>query len=72
MAAPEGYDTPTVPSMDDKVARKAWFESGDGVPVKPEGYDDMEDDNPAKVSYDASLATNQTQIEEVQAQIDAE
>ena len=32
----------------------------------------MEDDNPAKVSYDASLATNQTQIAEVQAQIDAE
>ena len=72
MAAPEGYDTPTIPSMDDKVARKAWFESGDGVPVKPEGYDSMEADNPQKVAYDLSMTENASQIAEIQALIDAE
>ena len=33
MAAPEGYDTPTIPGMDDLAGRKTWFETGDGKPV---------------------------------------
>jgi hypothetical protein len=65
---PNGVEI-TVPT--ELAARKAWFE-GAGAPVQPEGYDDMEDDNPAKISYDTSLATNQSQIAEIQALIDAE
>lgn len=65
---PNGVEI-TVPTT--LAERKAWFE-GAGAPVKPEGYDDMEDDNPAKISYDTSLATNQSQIAEIQALIDAE
>tara|TARA_B100001109_G_scaffold54643_1_gene43971 strand:+ start:249 stop:485 length:237 start_codon:yes stop_codon:yes gene_type:complete len=50
--------------------RKAWFE-GAGAPVKPEGYDSMAEDNPAKVSYDSSVTENASQIAECQAKIDA-
>lgn len=70
MAAPEGYDTPTIPGMDDLAGRKAWFETGDGKPVKPSGYDSMESDDPQKVKYDESVATNTTQLAEIQALID--
>ena len=47
--------------------QKAWFE-GDGAPVQPEGYDSMESDNPAKVSYDASVTENASQIADCQTQ----
>ena len=70
MAAPEGYDTPTIPGMDDLAGRKAWFE-GAGAPVQPTGYDSMASDAPEKVAYDASVTTNTAQIAEVQALIDA-
>lgn len=72
MPAPEGYDTPTIPSMDDKVARKAWFETGDGVPVQPTGYAEMASDDPQKVAYDSSMTENASQIAAIQALIDAE
>ena len=39
------------------------------VHVQPEGYDSMESDNPAKVSYDASVTENASQIAD--CQIDA-
>lgn len=65
---PNGVEI-TIPTT--LAERKAWFE-GAGAPVQPEGYAEMEDDNPAKISYDTSLATNQSQIAEIQALIDAE
>ena len=71
MAAPEGYDTPTIPLMDDLAGRKAWFETGNGLPVEPAGYADMESDDHEKVSYDASVVTNNATIAEIQALIDA-
>ena len=71
MAAPEGYDTPTIPGTDDLAARKAWFETGDGKPVKPSGYDSMASDNPQKVAYDSSVTQNTADIAAVQAMIDA-
>ena len=71
MAAPEGYTTPTIPGLDDLAGRKAWFETGDGKPAKPSGYDSMASDAPEKVAYDASVTTNTAQIAEVQALIDA-
>mgnify|MGYP006110391623 CR=1 FL=1 len=70
MAAPEGYDTPTIPLMDDLAGRKAWFETGNGLPVEPAGYADMESDDHEKVSYDASVVTNNATIAEIQALID--
>jgi hypothetical protein len=70
MAAPEGYDTPTIPGMDDLAGRKTWFESGDGVPVKPSGYDSMASDDAQKVAYDTSVTTNTATIAEIQALID--
>lgn len=70
MAAPEGYDTPSIPLMDDLAARKAWFETGDGLPPVPTGYADMESDDPQKVAYDASVVTNNATIAEIQALID--
>jgi len=70
MAAPEGYDTPTIPGLDDLAGRKAWFE-GAGAPVQPDGYAEMASDDPAKVAYDSSVTTNTAQIAEVQALIDA-
>lgn len=70
MAAPEGYDTPTIPGMDDLAGRKTWFESGDGVPVKPSGYDSMASDDAQKVAYDSSVTTNTATIAEIQALID--
>ena len=42
---------------------------GDGAPVKPEGYDSMESDNPAKVSYDASVTENASQIADCQTRL---
>ena len=71
MAAPSGYDTPTIPGLDDLAGRKAWFETGDGKPVKPSGYDSMASDDPLKTAYDSSVSTNTTQIAEIQALIDA-
>ncbi len=70
MAAPSGYDTPTIPGLDDLAGRKAWFETGDGKPVKPSGYDSMASDDPKKTAYDSSVSTNTTQIAEIQALID--
>jgi len=61
-----------IPSMDDLAARKAWFETGDGVPVQPEGYADLAEDDPKKVAYDSSVTTNTAQIADLQALIDAE
>jgi len=71
MAAPEGYDTPTIPGTDNLAGRKAWFETGDGKPVKPSGYDSMESDDPQKVAYDSSVTQNTADIAAVQAMIDA-
>ena len=71
MAAPEGYDTPTIPGMDDLAGRKAWFETGDGKPVKPSGYDSMASDDPLKVKYDESVVENTKVLGEIQALIDA-
>ncbi len=71
MAAPEGYDTPTIPGMDDLAGRKAWFETGDGKPVKPSGYDSMASDAPQKVKYDESVTENTSQLAAIQALIDA-
>ena len=71
MAAPSGYDTPTIPGTDDLAARKAWFETGDGKPVKPSGYDSMESGDPQKVAYDTSVTTNTATLAEIQALIDA-
>lgn len=69
MPAPEGYDTPTIPGMDDVAGRKAWFE-GAGAPVEPTGYSSMASDDPQKVKYDESVATNTAYIAELQAIID--
>ena len=69
MPAPEGYDTPTIPGMDDVAGRKAWFE-GAGAPVEPTGYSEMASDDPAKVKYDESVATNTAYLAEIQALID--
>ena len=71
MAAPSGYDTPTIPGTDDLAARKAWFETGDGKPVKPSRYDSMASDAPQKVAYDSSVTQNTADIAAVQAMIDA-
>ena len=71
MAAPEGYTTPTIPGLDALADRKAWFETGDGKPVKPSGYDSMESDDPQKVAYDTSVTTNTATLAEIQALIDA-
>lgn len=71
MAAPEGYDTPTIPGMDDLAGRLAWF-NGAGLPQQPEGYAEMAADDPAKVAYDASMVTHAEQVAEIQALIDAE
>jgi hypothetical protein len=71
MAAPEGYDTPTIPGMDALADRKAWFETGDGKPVKPTGYDSMAADDVEKVAYDSSVVTNTATLNEIQALIDA-
>ena len=71
MAAPEGYDTPVIPGRDDLAGRKAWFETGDGKPVKPEGYDAMAADDVQKVAYDASVVTNTATLDAIQALIDA-
>lgn len=71
MPAPEGYDTPSIPTVDNLADRLAWFTTGDGVPVQPAGYAEMAADNPEKVAYDASVATNTTQKAEIQALIDA-
>ena len=71
MAAPEGYDTPTIPGLDALTDRKAWFETGDGKPVKPTGYDSMASDAPEKVAYDSSVTQNTADIAAVQALIDA-
>ena len=68
MPDPNGVEI-TIPT-DTWENRKAWFE-GDGAPVKPEGYDSMESDNPAKVSYDASVTQNAAQIADCQTHIDA-
>tara|TARA_A200000159_G_C7318411_1_gene337722 strand:+ start:194 stop:406 length:213 start_codon:yes stop_codon:yes gene_type:complete len=70
MAAPEGYDTPTIPGMDDLAGRKAWFE-GTGAPVQPDGYGTMASDDPQKVAYDASVTEQTSQIAALQALIDA-
>ena len=70
MPAPDGYTTPTIPGMDDLAGRKTWFETGDGKPVKPSGYDSMASDDPQKVKYDESVATNTAYIAELQAIID--
>lgn len=67
---PNGVEI-TVPSIENLAERKAWFE-GAGLPTKPEGYDEMEADNPAKLSYDAAMVKNAEQIAELQALIDAE
>ena len=69
MAAPEGYDTPTIPCMDDLAGRKAWFE-GAGTPVKPDGYDSMASDDAQKVAYDASVTEQTSQLAALQALID--
>ena len=71
MAAPEGYDTPTIPGMDDLAGRLAWI-NGAGLPTEPTGYAEMAADDPQKVAYDNSLATHTTQVAEIQALIDAE
>ena len=65
---PNGVEI-TVPTT--LAERKAWFE-GAGAPVKPEGYDSMESDNPQKVAYDSSMTENASQIAAIQALIDAE
>ena len=70
MAAPEGYDTPTIPGMDDLAGRKAWFE-GAGAPVQPTGYGSMASDDPQKVKYDESVTVNDAYIAVLQARIDA-
>ena len=70
MAAPEGYDTPTIPGTDALTDRKAWFE-GAGAPVEPTGYSSMESDDPQKVAYDTSVTTNTATLAEIQALIDA-
>lgn len=70
MPAPEGYDTPTIPGIDNLAGRKAWFE-GDGAPVQPTGYAEMASDDPQKVAYDSSVTENTSQIAEIQALIDA-
>ena len=69
MAAPEGYDTPTIPGMDDLAGRKAWFE-GAGAPVQPTGYGSMASDDPQKVAYDASVTEQTSQLAALQALID--
>ena len=69
MAAPEGYDTPTIPGMDDLAGRKAWFE-GAGAPAIPDGYDSMASDDPQKVAYDASVTEQTSQLAALQALID--
>jgi len=71
MPAPTGYTTPTIPGMDDLAGRKAWFETGDGKPVKPSGYDSMASDAPQKVKYDESVTENTSQLAAIQALIDA-
>jgi len=71
MPAPTGYDTPTIPGMDNLAGRKAWFETGDGKPVKPSGYDSMASDDPQKVKYDESVTENTSQLAAIQALIDA-
>jgi len=60
-----------IPTIDNLAERKAWFESGDGMPVQPEGYADLLSDDPKKVAYDSSVTTNTAQIAEIQALIDA-
>ena len=67
---PNGVEI-TDPTIENLSVRKAWFE-GAGLPTKPEGYDDMEDDNPSKIAYDESMATNAEQVANLQALIDAE
>jgi|TARA_S200000501_G_scaffold96195_1_gene89457 hypothetical protein len=71
MPAPDGYTTPTIPGMDDLAGRKTWFETGDGKPVKPSGYDSMASDDPQKVKYDSSVTENTSQLAALQALIDA-
>lgn len=71
MPAPDGYTTPTIPGIADLTNRKAWFETGDGKPVKPSGYDSMASDDPQKVKYDESVTTNDAYIAVLQARIDA-
>ena len=60
-----------IPTIDNLAERKTWFESGDGMPVQPEGYADLASDDPKKVAYDNSVTTNTAQIAEIQALIDA-
>lgn len=55
----------------DKAAKLAYLK-GDGLPVQPEGYADMDADHPAKVGYDASKVTSDAQITAIQALVDAE
>lgn len=71
MPAPDGYTTPTIPGIADLTNRKAWFETGDGKPVKPSGYDSMASDDPQKVKYDESVTVNDAYIAVLQARIDA-
>lgn len=71
MPAPDGYTTPTIPGIADLTNRKAWFETGDGKPVKPSGYDSMASDDPQKVKYDSSVTENTSQLAALQALIDA-
>tara|TARA_B100001057_G_scaffold496422_2_gene597871 strand:+ start:612 stop:827 length:216 start_codon:yes stop_codon:yes gene_type:complete len=71
MPAPDGYTTPTIPGIADLTNRKAWFETGDGKPVKPTDYDSMASDDPQKVKYDESVTVNDAYIAVLQARIDA-
>jgi|TARA_B110000285_G_scaffold7812_1_gene8037 hypothetical protein len=45
------------------------FYKGEGLPPKPEGYDEMSEDNPCKLSYDRTMVINQEQIAELTAKI---
>ena len=48
----------------------AYFSTGDGVPVQPEGYADMAADHPAKVGYDESVTANNAIVALYQAAVD--
>ena len=53
----------SVISMEDMSAEeKLALIKGEGQPVKPEGYDEMAEDHPGKLSYDKSVVTHQEQI----------
>lgn len=44
-----------------RAEKKAWLE-GDGAPVQPTGYADLEATDQHKLAYDASAATTAAQI----------